>query len=109
MQKTSRRTQSGEDKRGNNRDRAARKVWMLKTFGNGETAPCVHCGCELNYETVQADRILPGGTYRRDNVQPSCAADNRARSNKTDWVSPMMATLAKSANDTAADLREQGK
>lgn len=107
--KVSRRTASGEDKRGSSKDRAARKNWMLATWGDGEKCSCVHCGEALSYETVQADRIVPGGTYRRSNVQPSCARCNRRRSNNTAWVSPLMARLAKSANATAADLKEQGK
>lgn len=79
----------GGEKRGNSRDRAARKRWMLATFGNGTTCPCVHCGTPLTYATVEADRIVPGGSYRRDNVQPACRADNLARSNHLDWVSPL--------------------
>jgi hypothetical protein len=79
---------NGGEKRGNSKDRAARKTWMLQAFGNGQTCPCVHCGTPLTYATVQADRIVPGGSYRRDNIQPSCAADNRERSNRLDWVPP---------------------
>jgi hypothetical protein len=55
--------------------------------GNGETVPCVHqCGQMLDYSTVQADRIKPGGPYRRSNVQPSCAPCNKARSDNENWV-----------------------
>jgi 5-methylcytosine-specific restriction endonuclease McrA len=109
LPKISRRTASGEDKRGNARNRAARKNWMLATWGDGEKCDCVHCGTPLSYETVQADRIAPGGSYARKNVQPSCAGCNRSRSNNTAWVSPLMAQLARSANATAASLKEQGK
>lgn len=81
---------NGGEKRGNSKDRAARKIWMLATFGNGKTVPCVHCGETLTYTTVQADRIVPGGSYRRSNIQPSCAPDNRERSNRLDWVPPKL-------------------
>lgn len=71
----------GGDKRGSNRDRRARKIWMLSHFGNGGECPCTHCGIALTYETVEADRIVPGGSYRRDNVQPSCRDCNEIRGN----------------------------
>lgn len=76
----------GGEKRGSAADRRARKLWMLATWGTGKTCPCVHCGKRLNYETVEADRIVPGGSYRRENVQPACRACNLARSNNLDWV-----------------------
>lgn len=76
----------GGEKRGNSKDRAARKMWMLKSFGNGETCPCVHCGTKLTFVTVEADRIIPGGSYRRENVQPACRRCNLARSNDLNWT-----------------------
>lgn len=76
----------GGEKRGNSKDRAARKRWMLAQWGNGSQCPCVHCGVELVYETVEADRIVPGASYRRDNVQPACRACNLSRSNREDWI-----------------------
>jgi hypothetical protein len=99
MAKISRRTASGDDKRGNSTDRAARKAWMLNTFGDGTHVACVHCGVSLTSVTLQADRIVPGGTYRRSNIQPSCASDNRARSNNVTWLSPL--ALAANAVDAA--------
>lgn len=72
----------GGEKRGNCRDRRRRKQWMLTTWGDGATAPCVHCSAPLTFETVEADRIVPGGSYRRDNVQPSCRTCNLRRSDK---------------------------
>lgn len=89
----SRRQQTGDDRRGNAKDRKARKIFLLNKFGNGEFAPCVHCGEQLTFETLQADRIIPGGSYRRANVQPSCARDNRERGNKTTWVPPRLRNL----------------
>lgn len=79
-----------DDKRGNNQDRKARKLWMLSTEagfgGDGVMVPCVHgCGFKLDYRAVQADRREPGGSYRRDNIQPSCRRDNILRSNNKDW------------------------
>lgn len=77
---------AGGEKRGNSKDRRARKLWMLASFGDGTVAPCVHCLNELSYETIEADRIIPGGSYRRDNVQPACRTCNLSRSNNLDWI-----------------------
>ena len=77
---------AGGEKRGNCYDRAARKRWLLATFGDGTKAPCVHCAAMLTYETVEADRIIPGGRYSHDNVQPACRSCNLARSNDTSWT-----------------------
>lgn len=63
---------SGGEKRGNSKDRKVRKHWMLSTYGTGNKVPCTHCGRELDYYTVEADRIEPGGSYRRENIVPSC-------------------------------------
>jgi len=92
----SRRQQTKDDKRGSSRDRAARRAWMLRTWGNGVTCPCVHCGDTLTDSTVQADRIVPGGSYRRSNVQPACGGCNRERSDDVSWVGPLarVVTLA---------------
>lgn len=79
------------DKRGNNKDRAARKVWMLKTFAplsDPDKAYCVHCQAIVGYDEVQADRIIPGsqgGSYARTNVQPSCGPCNLTRSDNAEW------------------------
>lgn len=75
----------GGEKRGNSRDRRIRKLWMLTTFGDGLHCPCTHCKKELTYETVEADRIVPGGSYRRENVQPACRRCNAQRSNNPQW------------------------
>ncbi len=76
---------AGGEKRGNSKDRRARKNWMLTTFGDGIHVLCVHCKETLTYETVEADRIIPGGSYRRDNVQPACRICNLTRSNNSEW------------------------
>lgn len=104
----------GGEKRGNNIDRANRKVWMLFQFGNGEYCRCVHCGTTLTFETVEADRIIPGGSYRHENVQPACRSCNLARSNDITWTlkieitvpeqSPADAALAFQATVAALDM-----
>lgn len=79
------------DRRGNNQDRKARKLWMLRTWDLDLPAwlcRCVHCAEVQGYDSVQADRIKPGGSYRRGNVQPSCASCNRQRSDDVTWIHP---------------------
>ncbi len=70
---------------------------MLSTWGDGSSCECVHCGTGLTYETVEADRIVPGGSYRRDNVQPACRGCNARRSDNAEWVSPLAAAERKAA------------
>lgn len=77
---------AGGEKRGNSYDRKARKLWMLATFGDGFKVACVHCRAMLTYEEVEADRIIPGGSYRHSNVQPACRGCNLARSNDATWT-----------------------
>lgn len=86
-----RRKETGHDPRGNSRNRRARKVWLLKHFGDGTHVNCAHgCGTVLTASTVEADRIIPGGSYRRENVQPSCGRCNRLRGNDRCWRCPLM-------------------
>jgi len=86
---------AGGDKRGSAASRRARKNWLLGAVedrnlgwapfgGNGTTVPCVFCHEPLTFATVEADRIVPGGCYRRENVQPACRACNLARSDDGD-------------------------
>lgn len=82
---------AGGEKRGNAQDRRRRKLWMLDTFGDGERCECVHCHVSLTYDVVEADRIVPGGSYRRENVQPSCRRCNAQRSNDVNWTPPVAA------------------
>lgn len=82
------RQRPGGDHRGSAASRRARKLWMLvqeRWNGNGQECDCVHCGRRVNYQTVEADRIVPGGPYARWNVQPSCKPCNQARSNNVNW------------------------
>jgi 5-methylcytosine-specific restriction endonuclease McrA len=86
---------AGGDKRGSAATRRARKLWLLCVIedrtlgwapfgGNGETVPCVFCRKSLTFATIEADRIIPGGSYRRENVQPACRPCNLARSDDGD-------------------------
>jgi len=70
---------NGGDKRGSSEDRRKRKVWLLHFFGNGTTCQCVHCGVELDSNSIEQDRIIPGGGYSRKNIQPSCRPCNILR------------------------------
>lgn len=78
--------------RGNNRDRAARKRWLLRTFDpelGGESCRCfvATCGDLLSYATVTVDRITPGsqgGRYVHGNIRPACLFHNSSRGDR-DW------------------------
>lgn len=57
--------------------------------GDGEKVACVHCGLMLDFETVEADRVVPGsrgGSYRRENVQPACRRCNASRRDDEEWT-----------------------
>jgi hypothetical protein len=83
---------AGGDKRGSTNDRFRRKLWLIGAIedpslgfapfdGDGSKVMCFWgCGRELNLYTVEADRIVPGGSYRRDNIVPACRPCNLARS-----------------------------
>lgn len=69
------RTATNTNSRGSSRDRRRRREFLINKFGDGTTCTCTHCPTVLTIKTVNADRIIPGwkgGTYRRDNIQPSC-------------------------------------
>jgi hypothetical protein len=77
---------AGGDLRGNSATRRARKGYLLTLWGNGETCSCIYgCGRVLDFATVEADRIIAGGSYRRENVIPACRACNVARLDKSLW------------------------
>lgn len=68
------------DRRGSNRDRKARRAWLLGHFdpdlGPGR-ARChlrlsVRCERQVDAKTLSVDRIERGGSYRRGNIQPAC-------------------------------------
>jgi 5-methylcytosine-specific restriction endonuclease McrA len=79
------------DKRGGSDDRARRKSWMLHWFGDGTTCECVHCGRKLTKTSIEADRIIPGGSYARRNIQPSCGPCNRRRGDSP--ITPFRPTM----------------
>lgn len=96
-----RRQETGKDNRGSATDRRARRTWLLSPKapfgGDGTKVPCVHCGTYVTDVDMHVDRIIPGnlgGTYRRNNIQPSCAIDNILRADNPDWVSPIQMAIA---------------
>lgn len=94
-------SRNGGDKRGSAADRRARKVWFLSPVsgfgGDGQTVPCVHCAASLTFDQIEADRIYPGGSYRRDNVQPACRPCNISRSDKVEWSGQLVPAMARVA------------
>jgi hypothetical protein len=83
---------AGGDKRGNAAQRRARKRRLLAYWGDGSTCPCIYCSRPLDFDSVEADRILPGGSYAFANVIPACRECNVARLNKSLWAfSPRVA------------------
>lgn len=73
---------SNSNSRGSSYARRSRKLWLLATFGDGETAPCSFDGClvVLTFETIEVDRFpIPGhegGRYVRGNIRPACHDHN---------------------------------
>lgn len=70
----------GGEKRGSSYSRRRRREWLLATFDTDlgpEVARCHlkisdRCHGVVDAQTLTADRLVPGGTYRRDNIQPAC-------------------------------------
>lgn len=70
----------GGEKRGNCRDRARRRAWLLATFDKDLGPTRARCWLDLvpgclvfvDATTITVDRIEPGGSYRRENIQPAC-------------------------------------
>jgi hypothetical protein len=84
------------DPRGNaaNRRRQKEKLLTDPNFKHNEDHPvpnvhCVHCGNMLTYDTLERDRVQPGGPYAYHNLQPACRACNLRRSNNTTWKGPL--------------------
>lgn len=83
---------AGGDKRGSSGDRKRRREWLVSVVagfgGDGTKVPCYwECGRELTEQTVEADRIIAGGSYRRENIVPACRPCNLARSDD-DFLTP---------------------
>ncbi len=75
----SRRGTTNTNARGSVADRRARRAWLLRTFGDGTTAPCFRCSAPLDDSTITVDRTVPGcmgGRYVRGNIRPACAHCN---------------------------------
>lgn len=73
---------AGGEKRGNVRDRARRRAWLLEHFDEdlGPRKARCHlnlssvCAGTLTAATLTVDRIEPSGSYARDNIRPACSA-----------------------------------
>lgn len=71
----------GGERRGSNRDRAARRTWLLATFDKDlgpDLARCWlgisdRCKVIVDATTLTVDRCNPGGSYCHENIQPACA------------------------------------
>lgn len=77
---------TNRNSRGSASDRRARKLWLLVTFGDGVKAPCSYCGGMVDFDTITVDRYpvmgCDGGTYKRDNIRPSCGTCNATHGGK---------------------------
>jgi hypothetical protein len=73
---------SNANVRGNSKDRARRRAYLLRTYQSDRgpgTCRCYRCGDILTEHTVTADRIVPGcmgGRYVRSNIRPACGRCN---------------------------------
>lgn len=70
------------DRRGNSRQRRVRKTKLLSIFGNGRWTICTWCREKVTAETMHADRIVAGGSYRIENLIPACGSCNMNRKDK---------------------------
>lgn len=87
---------TSNDPRGNSASRARRKEKLLSDpqFKHDSSYPepnvhCVHCGTMLTFDTLEQDRKEPGGSYKYENIQPSCRGCNLQRSDDTTWKGPL--------------------
>jgi NAD-dependent SIR2 family protein deacetylase len=83
MSTTTTTKRAGGEKRGKASDRRKSKHNLLHHHGDGATAPCTWCGTPLTFETIERDRIVPGGPYRMVNLVPACRRCNLERSDKS--------------------------
>ena len=83
----------GGEKRGNSRDRARRRAWLLRTFDpdlGPELARC-HlklsdvCARTVTATSLTVDRIEPGGSYAHDNIRPACRACQNTQGALITW------------------------
>jgi 5-methylcytosine-specific restriction endonuclease McrA len=79
---SARRGSSNANVRGNSKDRAARRRYLLHAFQSDRgpgTCRCYRCGDVLTERTVTVDRIIHGcngGRYTRNNIRPACSRCN---------------------------------
>lgn len=70
------------NQRGNTKDRARRRQWLVDTFGDGKHVQCAFTNCTemLTIMTVTVDRYpipgVEGGRYVRGNIRPACSFHN---------------------------------
>lgn len=67
--------------RGNTRDRAARRSYLIRVYESDAPGHCrcYRCGELLNEAQLTVDRIVPGclgGKYVRENIRPACGTCN---------------------------------
>lgn len=79
----SRRGTTNRNVRGNTRDRAARRRYLLRVYEADITGHCrcYRCGALLCEVNITVDRIVPGaqgGKYVRTNIRPACGVCNSA-------------------------------
>ena len=63
-------------------DRRVRAGKLLNVYGDGKSAPCLHCGVMVDKKSMHQDRIYgtkQGGGYSVENVFPSCGPCNVGR------------------------------
>lgn len=73
-------TSNGND-RGNTKQRAARRLWVMTTWECDVPGfvRCYRCGIKLTESTLTIDRIVPGcrgGKYEQGNIRPACSHCN---------------------------------
>lgn len=74
-----RRGTTNRNARGSSTARRARRIFLLRKFGDGMECRCYRCKAILNITNITVDRILPGcrgGTYERGNIRPACGPCN---------------------------------
>lgn len=86
------------DRRGSSYDRRRRKLFLLRTFGDGTQARCWECGAPVTFTTIHVDRIMGGGTYARHNIRPHCKPCSDAQGNE------VKRTMTLFKNDTEQDV-----
>lgn len=69
---------SNANARGNTKDRYERRRWLIEAYEANRPGfcRCYRCGILLTLWSLTVDRVIPGcrgGTYRRNNIRPSCA------------------------------------